>query len=62
MSREADVMWKHFVQFCRDEDGFVMATEWVVIATILMLGAAAGLVTARAAVLADFDEVTISSR
>ncbi len=54
-------MWKRFQQFCRDEDGSV-AAEWVVVATILMLGASAGLVAARAAILADLEAISTSSR
>jgi hypothetical protein len=51
---------RKLIEFWRGEDGSVVATEWVVIATILMLGAAAGLVAARAAVLSDLSASTTS--
>jgi Flp pilus assembly pilin Flp len=55
-------MWKFLDQFRRDENGSVMAAEWVVVATILMLGAVAGLVSARAALLSDPNAPAASSR
>ncbi len=57
-------MCKHLLlnRFWHDEDGSVLVTDWVVVATILTLGAVAGLVAARQAILADFNAVSTSSR
>jgi hypothetical protein len=49
-------------RFWREEDGFLVVTDWVLVASILMLGAAAGLVAARNALLADVNAAVSSSR
>jgi hypothetical protein len=56
-------MWKNILtRFWHDENGFLVVTDWVVVASILMLGAAAGLVAARNTVLAEVDSAVIASR
>lgn len=40
-------MWKKFEDFCRDERGYVPATEWMLAATILTLGSIAALLAAQ---------------
>jgi hypothetical protein len=58
-------MWKQtLTRFWRDEDGFLVVTDWVVVASILLLGAAVGLAAARNAVLAEAEAApaAISSR
>ena len=41
-------MRAYFCDFCRDERGSVLATEWVFVASILTLGTIAGLLALQA--------------
>jgi hypothetical protein len=46
-------MRHRILQFCRDSSGALLATEWVLVATILVLAAAASLAATRQSVLAQ---------
>jgi Flp pilus assembly pilin Flp len=49
-------MSKLMLKFWRDDCGALIATEWVFVATILVLGAITGLVAVRQAVLSELTE------
>jgi hypothetical protein len=51
-------MLRTFKRFLHEDDGFVVAADWVLVASILVLGMAIGVLAARAA-SADFDDVTV---
>src|SRR5437660_12921060 len=40
----------------RDDEGALIATEWVVVATILVIGSVTGLVAVRQAILAELED------
>jgi hypothetical protein len=53
---------KKLVSFlCRDERGCLLMTEWVLVAMVLTLGAVAGLIAARDAVLGPVENAPVVS-
>jgi len=49
-------MSRMFLRLWRDDCGALIATEWVFVATILVLGAITGLVAVRQAILSELTE------
>jgi len=50
-------MRKLMLRLCNDDCGALIATEWVFLATILVLGSITGLVAVRQAVISQFAEL-----
>lgn len=48
-------MWKSLSQFIRDEAGCVVIGSWALISTVLVLGAAAGLIAAHEVLRGDHE-------
>jgi Flp pilus assembly pilin Flp len=52
---EVHFMRRLFLKLWKDDDGALIATEWVFVATILVLGAITGLISVRQAVLTELE-------